>query len=122
MKVDNATVFREACKRFLPTTREEMKDRGWDELDVLLINGDAYVDHPTFGIPCLGRSLQALGLRVGIISQPRWNSTEDFLKLGRPRLFIGVSSGTVDSMINNYTANKKVRSDDMYSEAGKGGK
>jgi len=122
LKIDNATVYREACKRFLPTTLEEMKWLGWDELDVLLINGDAYVDHPTFGIPCLGRWLSRFGLRVGIISQPRWDSPEDFLRMGRPRLFVGVSSGTVDSMINNYTANKKVRSDDMYSEGGKGGK
>jgi len=103
-------------------TRREMQWRGWDELDVLLVSGDAYVDHPTFGIPCLGRWLEKLGLRVGIIAQPRWDSPADFLALGRPRLFIGVSSGTVDSMINNYTANKKVRSDDMYSEGGRGGK
>lgn len=114
-------MYREATKRFLPTTRNEMQWRGWSELDVLLINGDAYVDHPTFGVPCLGRYLEAMGLKVGIISQPRWNTTEDFKRMGRPRLFIGVSSGTVDSMINNYTANKKVRSDDMYSEGGKGG-
>ncbi len=119
--INNEIVYREACKRFLPTTRQEMQWRGWDELDVLLINGDAYVDHPTFGIPCLGRYLEAMGLRVGIVSQPRWNTVEDFKRMGRPRLFVGVSSGTVDSMINNYTANKKVRSDDMYSEGGKGG-
>jgi len=85
-----------------------MQWKGWSELDVLLINGDAYVDHPTFGIPCLGRWLTKLGLRVGIVSQPRWDSTEDFTQMGRPRLFVGVSSGTVDSMINNYTANKKL--------------
>jgi uncharacterized radical SAM protein YgiQ len=121
MKIDNQTVYREACKRFLPTNREEMQWRGWDELDVLLINGDAYVDHPTFGIPCLGRWLTRLGLKVGIISQPKWATHEDFKKMGRPRLFVGVSSGTVDSMINNYTANKKVRSDDAYSEGGRGG-
>jgi uncharacterized radical SAM protein YgiQ len=121
MKIDNQTVYREACKRFLPTNREEMQWRGWDELDVLLINGDAYVDHPTFGIPCLGRWLTRLGLKVGIISQPKWANHEDFKKMGRPRLFVGVSSGTVDSMINNYTANKKVRSDDAYSEGGRGG-
>jgi uncharacterized radical SAM protein YgiQ len=121
-KIDNATVYREACKRFLPTNREEMQWRGWEELDVLLNSGDAYVDHPTFGISCLGRWLERMGLRVGIVSQPKWNTTEDFLRMGRPRLFVGVSSGTVDSMINNYTANKKVRSDDMYSEGGKGGK
>ena len=119
--ITNGLVFREACKRFLPTTREEMRARGWSEVDVLLVNGDAYVDHPTFGIPCLGRTLEALGLRVGIVSQPRWDSAVDIERLGRPRLFVGVSSGTVDSMINNYTANRKVRSDDMYSEGGKGG-
>lgn len=121
-KVDNATVYRQACRRFLPTTRQEMDWLGWDELDVLLVSGDAYVDHPTFGIPCLGRWLERLGLRVGIVAQPEWDSPEDFLRMGRPRLFVGVSSGTVDSMINNYTANRKVRSDDMYSEGGIGGK
>lgn len=126
LKVDNATVYKEACKRFLPTSRQEMQWKGWGELDVLLISGDAYVDHPSFGIPCLGRWLERMGLRVGIVSQPRWkNHAEamaDFKSMGRPRLFVGVSSGTVDSMINNYTANKKTRSDDMYSEAGVGGK
>ena len=81
--INNATVYREACKRFLPTNREEMSWRGWDELDVLLISGDAYVDHPTFGIPCLGRWLERLGLRVGIVSQPRWMSPDDFLKHGK---------------------------------------
>ncbi len=121
-KIDNAIVYKEACKRFLPMTRREMQWRGWNELDVLLISGDAYVDHPTFGIPCLGRWLEKLGLRVGIVAQPRWDTLEDFKSLGRPRLFIGVSSGTVDSMINNYTANKKPRSDDMYSEGGVGGR
>src|SRR5690349_17005019 len=122
MQINNSVVYREACKKFLPTTRQEMAALGWSELDVLLINGDAYVDHPTFGIPCLGRGLSRMGLRVGIISQPRWNGTDDFKVMGQPRLFIGVSSGTVDSMINNYTANKKPRSDDMYSEGGVGGK
>jgi len=124
IRLDSKTLYREACKKFLPTTRNEMQWRGWSELDVLLINGDAYVDHPTFGIPCLGRWLERLGLRVGIISQPKWNTpdtTAAIREMGRPRLFIGVSSGTVDSMINNYTANKKVRSDDMYSEGGRGG-
>ncbi len=118
---DSKTLYREACRFFLPTSREEMQWKGWSELDVLLVSGDAYVDHPTFGIPCLGRFLESLGLRVGIIPQPRWESIDDFLVMGRPRLFVGVSSGTVDSMINNYTANKKFRSDDMYSEDGKGG-
>src|ERR1700733_11435592 len=112
-------IYKAACLKFLPTTRQEMQWRGWKELDVLLINGDAYVDHPTFGIPCLARYLEKFGLRVGIVSQPRWDNLEDIKRLGRPRLFVGVSSGTVDSMINNYTANKKTRSDDMYSEGGR---
>ncbi len=120
--ITNESVYRETCKKFLPTNREEMKARGWDELDVLLVSGDAYVDHPTFGIPCLGRWLESLGLRVGLISQPKWKDTTDFLVMGHPRLFVGVSSGTVDSMINNYTANKKKRTDDMYSPGGIGGK
>jgi uncharacterized radical SAM protein YgiQ len=124
-QINNQTVYRQACLRFLPTTRQEMQWKGWSDLDVLLINGDAYVDHPTFGIPCLGRWLEKLGLRVGIVSQPRWKNEaealEDFKRMGRPKLFIGVSSGTVDSMINNYTANKKTRSDDQYSEGGRGG-
>ncbi|MCC7440609.1 MAG: YgiQ family radical SAM protein [Bdellovibrionales bacterium] len=122
IRVDNASVYREACRRFLPTTRQEMEWRGWDELDVLLVNGDAYVDHPTFGIPMLGRFLESLGLKVGIVSQPRWDTLEDVKAMGRPRLFIGVSAGTVDSLINNYTANKKVRSDDQYAPGGTGGK
>lgn len=120
--INNDTVYRESCKRFLPMTREEMQWKNIEELDVLLISGDAYVDHPTFGAPCLGRWLERLGLRVGIVTQPRWNTIEDIARMGRPRLFVGISSGTVDSMINNYTANKKVRSDDMYSEGGIGGK
>lgn len=116
-------VYREACRLFLPTTRQEMQWKGWDSLDILLVNGDAYVDHPTFGISALGRWFERLGFRVGILAQPRWDSPEeameDFRRMGRPRLFIGVSAGTVDSMINNYTANKRPRSDDMYSEGGR---
>lgn len=117
-KINDFEIYKQACLKFLPTTRQEMQWRGWDELDILLISGDAYVDHPTFGIPALGRWYERMGFRVGIIPQPRWDTTEDFLVMGRPRLFVGVSAGTVDSMINNYTANKKVRSDDMYSEGG----
>ena len=119
--ISNEKVYREACQHFLPTCRQEMLWKGWTELDVLLISGDAYVDHPSFGVPCLGRWLKKLGLRVGIVPQPRWNHLEDVTSMGRPRLFVGVSSGTVDSMINNYTANRKKRSDDMYSEGGVGG-
>lgn len=120
-QITNAEVFERAALQFLPTNRQEMEWRGWDELDILLVSGDAYVDHPTFGIAALGRWLERMGFRVGIVSQPRWNTAEDFLVMGRPRLFVGVSAGTVDSMINNYTANKKPRSDDMYAEGGKGG-
>lgn len=120
-QISSEMMYREACKFFLPTSKEEMNWKGWTELDVLLVSGDAYVDHPTFGIPCLGRFLESLGLRVGLISQPLWQNCDDVKIMGRPRLFVGVSSGTVDSMINNYTANKKPRSDDMYSEDGKGG-
>jgi len=117
----NNEEYRKAVAHFLPTTREEMDWRGWDEIDVLLISGDAYVDHPSFGVPLLGRWLERLGLKVGILPQPRWDSVADVVSMGRPRLFVGVSSGIVDSMINNYTANKKKRSDDMYSEDGLGG-
>lgn len=120
-EINNESVYRQACLKFLPTSRLEMQWRHWDCLDVLLIQGDAYVDHPTFGVPCLGRWLTKMGLKVGIISQPNWRTLDDFQKMGRPRLFIGISSGTVDSMINNYTANKRLRRDDMYSEGGKGG-
>lgn len=122
MKINNQTVYEAACRKFLPNSPEEVAQRGWSEIDVLLVNGDAYVDHPTFGISLLGRWLERRGLRVAILSQPRWDRLDDFQKYGRPNLFIGVSSGTVDSMINNYTANKKTRSDDMYSEGGVGGK
>ncbi len=119
MQLNNNFVYRKACEKFLPTTRQEMEWLGYDELDILLINGDAYVDHPTFGISALGRWYQRLGYRVGIIPQPRYDIVDDVLVMGRPRLFVGVSAGTVDSMINNYTANKKPRSDDMYSEGGR---
>ena len=118
----NQSVYLEACKKFLPSSPEEVALRGWSEIDVLLVNGDAYVDHPTFGISLLGRWLERRGLRVAILSQPKWDTPADFKKFGRPRLFVGVSSGTVDSMINNYTANKKPRSDDQYFEGGIGGR
>lgn len=114
--------YRESVKKFLPTTRQEMEWRGWAELDVLLITGDSYIDHPSFGIPLLGRLLEQQGFKVGIVAQPDFHSTKDIARMGRPRLFIGVSSGTVDSMINNYTANKRKRSDDQYAPGGVGGK
>lgn len=106
---------------FLPTTRAEMRAQGIDELDILLINGDAYVDHPAFGAALIGRFLQARGYRVGIISQPRWDTTEDILRMGQPRLFVGITAGNLDSMLNKLTAQKKVRSDDQYSPGGKTG-
>ena len=103
---------------FLPMTREEMEARGWDELDVLIINGDAYVDHPAFGGALIGRFLAGRGLRVGMIAQPRWDGPEDMLKLGRPRLFVGVTAGNLDSMLNKLTAQKKMRGEDQYSPEG----
>ena len=106
--------------RFLPTNLREAHARGWDELDIVLVNGDAYVDHPTFGVPLVARLLAARGFRVGIISQPRWDEkafAEDFSACGRPRLFFGVSSGNMDSMVNHYTAAKKRRDSDAYTPA-----
>lgn len=106
---------------WLPTTRAEMAARGWDELDVLLVTGDAYVDHPSFGVPLLGRVLGARGYRVGIVAQPRWDSPADFTCMGRPRLFCGVSAGCLDSMLAHYTAFRKKRRDDAYTPGGKDG-
>jgi len=108
-------------RAFLPTTREEMDARGWDALDVLMISGDAYVDHPAFGPALVARFLEGRGLRVGFIAQPRWDTPEDVLRLGRPRLFVGVSAGNLDSMLNKLTAQKKVRSEDQYSPGGRTG-
>ena len=105
----------------LPMSREEMKDRGWDELDVLLVTGDAYVDHPSFGAALLGRHLCANGYRVGIVAQPRWNTPDDITCMGRPRLFVGVTAGTMDSMLAHYTAFRKKRSDDAYTPGGRAG-
>ena len=100
----------------LTTTRKEVELRGWDELDVILFSGDAYVDHPSFGAAVIGRILEAEGLRVAIIPQPNWrDDLRDFKKLGRPRLFFGVSAGCMDSMVKKYTANKRQRSDDAYT-------
>lgn len=101
---------------WLPTTKKEVEARGWDYLDVILFNGDAYVDHPSFGGAVVGRILEAMGLRVAIVPQPDWRGDfRDFKKLGVPRLFFGVSAGAMDSMINHYTANKRLRSDDAYT-------
>ena len=101
---------------FLPTTKKECEFRGWDELDVILFSGDAYVDHPSFGAAILGRILEANGYRVAIVPQPDWHGDfRDFKKLGRPRLFFGVSPGAMDSMVNRYTANRRMRSEDAFS-------
>ncbi len=107
---------------FLPTTKEEMNSLGYDQLDVLFISGDAYVDHPSFGSALLGRYMQSRGYKVGIISQPDINNIEDFLVMGEPRLCVMISSGNIDSMVLRYTANNKRRNDDPYSPGGIGGK
>lgn len=105
---------------WLPTTKKEVDLRGWDQLDVILFSGDAYVDHPSFGAAVIGRMLEAEGLRVAIVPQPNWrDDLRDFKKLGRPRLFFGVTAGAMDSMINHYTANKRLRSDDAYTPDGR---
>jgi len=107
-------------KDFLPTTRKEMDLRGWDELDVILLSGDAYVDHPSFGAAVIGRILEAEGLKVGIIPQPDWHGDlRDFRRLGRPRLFFGIAPGCMDSMVNKYTAARRLRKEDAYSPDGR---
>jgi uncharacterized radical SAM protein YgiQ len=106
---------------FLPMTRAEMDLLGWDELDVLLVSGDAYVDHPSFAMALLGRVLIGQGFRTGIITQPRWTGPEDLVVMGRPRLFAGVSAGAIDSMLAHYTAFRKKRSEDAYTPGGKAG-
>jgi len=108
--------------KFLPTTRKEMEQLGWDSCDVVLVTGDAYVDHPSFGMAVIGRVLEGQGFRVGIIAQPDWQSAEAFKALGKPNLFWGVTSGNMDSMINRYTADRKIRSDDAYTPGDVAGK
>ncbi|MFC4158318.1 YgiQ family radical SAM protein [Chitinimonas lacunae] len=107
---------------FLPMSRAEMDELGWEECDIILVTGDAYIDHPSFGMALIGRLLEAQGFRVGIISQPDWQSAEPFRALGRPRLFFGITAGNMDSMINRYTADRKPRSDDAYTPHGAAGK
>ena len=105
---------------FLPTTKKELELRGWDELDIILFSADAYVDHPSFGAAVIGRTLEAAGYRVAIVPQPDWHGDfRDFKKLGRPRLFFGVAPGCMDSMVNKYTANRRLRSEDAYSPDGR---
>lgn len=109
-------------KAYLPTTKKELQLRGWDEVDVILFSGDAYIDHPAFGAAVIGRILEAHGYRVAIVSQPDWRGDHrDFTKLGRPRLFFAVTSGSMDSMVNHYTAAKRLRSDDAYTPEGRAG-
>ncbi len=107
---------------WLPTTKKEVISRGWEDLDVILFSGDAYVDHPSFGPAVIGRALESLGLKVAIVPQPNWqDDLRDFKKLGTPRLFFAVTSGCMDSMVNHYTANKRLRSNDAYTPGGKAG-
>ncbi|WP_296046776.1 YgiQ family radical SAM protein [uncultured Alteromonas sp.] len=107
---------------FLPMSRAEMDELGWDSCDIILVTGDAYVDHPSFGMAIIGRLLEAHGYRVGIIAQPDWQNKNDFMKLGKPNLYFGVTAGNMDSMINRYTADKKLRHDDAYTPNNEGGK
>ena len=107
---------------FLPMSRDEMTQLGWDSCDIVLVTGDAYVDHPSFGMAVIGRMLEAQGFRVGIIAQPDWQSADPFRVLGKPNLFWGVTAGNMDSMINRYTADRKIRSDDAYTPGDVGGK
>jgi uncharacterized radical SAM protein YgiQ len=106
---------------FLPTTREEMDELGWDQADIVLVTGDAYVDHPSFGMALVGRLLEAQGFRVAILTQPDWRSADAWRALGRPALFYGVTGGNMDSMVNRYTSERRLRSDDAYSPGGAGG-
>jgi uncharacterized radical SAM protein YgiQ len=107
---------------FLPMSRAEMELLGWDSCDVVIVTGDAYVDHPSFGMAIIGRVLEAQGFRVGIIAQPDWHSADAFAALGRPNLFFGITAGNMDSMVNRYTADRRLRSDDAYTPGGTGGR
>jgi uncharacterized radical SAM protein YgiQ len=106
---------------FLPMSRSEMDELGWDSCDIIIVTGDAYVDHPSFGMAIVGRVLEAQGFRVGILAQPDWHSTRDFMKLGRPNLFFGITGGNMDSMVNRYTSDRRIRSDDAYTPHGVAG-
>jgi len=106
----------------LPMSRAEMDRLGWDSCDIIIVTGDAYIDHPSFGMAVIGRTLEAQGFRVGIISQPDWKSAEPFRKLGKPNLFFGVTAGNMDSMVNHYTSERRIRSNDAYTPDGEGGK
>jgi uncharacterized radical SAM protein YgiQ len=107
---------------FLPMSRDEMDHLGWDSCDIILVTGDAYIDHPSFGMAVIGRALEAQGFRVGIIAQPDWKRPDDFTRLGTPNLFFGVTAGNMDSLVNHYTSDRKLRSDDAYTPDGAAGK
>jgi uncharacterized radical SAM protein YgiQ len=114
--------YKDSNGRFLPTSRKEMEALGWEQADVILFTGDAYIDHPSFGAAVIGRVLENIGLRVAIVPQPNWrDDLRDFKKMGTPRLFFGVTAGSMDSMVNHYTANKRLRSDDSYTPDDKAG-
>ena len=107
---------------WLPMSIKDASKKGWDEFDVILISGDAYVDHPAFGTAVVGRIIEDEGLKVGIVAQPNWkDDLRDFKKLGKPKLFFGITAGCMDSMVNHYTANKRLRSTDAYTAGGKSG-
>ncbi|MEO7731317.1 MAG: YgiQ family radical SAM protein, partial [Kofleriaceae bacterium] len=106
---------------FLPTTRAEMDELGWDSCDVVMVTGDAYIDHPSFGMALIGRLLESHGFRVGILDQPDWRSVASFQALGRPNLFWGITAGNMDSMVNRYTSDRRIRRDDAYSPDGEAG-
>src|ERR671924_257187 len=107
---------------FLPMSRAEMEALGWDSCDIIIVTGDAYVDHPSFGMAIIGRVLEAQGFRVGIIAQPDWQSAEPFKVLGAPNLFFGITGGNMDSMVNRYTSDRRLRHNDSYTPDGAGGK
>ena len=107
---------------FLPMSKAEMDELGWDSCDIILVTGDAYIDHPSFGMAIIGRLLESQGFLVGIIAQPDWNSAEAFKSLGRPNLFFGVTAGNMDSMVNHYTSDRRLRRDDSYTPGGVPGK
>ncbi|HDS09327.1 MAG TPA: YgiQ family radical SAM protein, partial [Firmicutes bacterium] len=119
---DIRTIFQPFNGCPLPITKEELISRGWDYIDIIIVTGDAYVDHPSFGAAIIGRLIESHGLRVAILPQPNWrDDLRDFRKLGKPRYFFGVTAGNMDSLVNHYTANKRLRSDDVYTPGGKAG-
>ena len=111
-----------AITDWLPITKKEVEKRGWGELDVILISGDAYIDHPTYGTAVIGRIIESEGFKIAVIPQPNWqDDLRDFKKLGAPKYFFGITAGCMDSMVNHYTANKRLRSTDSYTPGGKAG-